>query len=66
MQSLVEIGQMDQEKEIFFFTFCQCILPISLLSSLRKGHDPSFEQTKIPFTQVYCVSSLVEIGPVVL
>ena len=27
------------------FNVCQCIFVISLLSPLRKGHDPSFEQT---------------------
>ena len=35
---------------------------ISILSSLGKGRDPSFEQTWIPFTQGWFMPSLVEIG----
>ena len=62
--SLVEIGSVVLEKKIF--KFCQCIFAILLLSPLRKGRGPSFEQTWIPFTQGCFVSSLVEIDPVVL
>ena len=37
-----------------------------LSTRLGKGWDPSFEQTRIPFTQRCIVSSLIEIGQVVL
>ena len=87
----------------FFFSFCQCIFAISLLSPLKKGvvihlnnfesflskdgpvvlekgffqwifvtlhlkkeRGLSFDQTWITFTQGCFISSLVEIGPVVL
>ena len=36
------------------------------LSPIGKGHDPSFEQTWIPYTLGCFVQSLVEIGPVIL
>ena len=42
---------------------CQCIIAISLLSSLGKRRSPSFVQNKIPFTQGRCI---IEIGPDVL
>ena len=48
------------------FKFCQCIFTISLLPPLRNGHDPSFEQTWILFTQWCFVTSFAEISPVVL
>ena len=38
----------------------------SELTPLKKGRDPSFEQTWIPITQEGIVPILVEIGPVVL
>ena len=46
--------------------FLKCVNIFSLLSPLGKGHGPSFEQTWLPITQGCFVSSLVEIGPVVL
>ena len=61
MPSLVEIGTVVHEKKIF--KICQYF---SQLSPLIKGRGPSFEQTKIPFTQGYFVPSLVEIGLVVM
>ena len=42
---------------------CQCNFTILLLSPLRKGNGPSFEQTLIPFTLGCFVPSLVKIGP---
>ena len=48
------------------FLFGLCIFAISLLSLLGKESDPSFEQFWIPFTQECFVSTLVEIGLVVL
>ena len=57
--SLVEIGSVVLEKKIFNFVNV-------FLSTLGKGHGPSFEQSWIPFTQGCFVPSLVEIGPVVL
>ena len=60
----VEIGLVVLEEKIF--KFHQCIFPISLLSSLGDRHDPSFEQTQIPFSQQFFVTSLVKIDPVVL
>ena len=50
----------------FFFKFCQCIFAISLLTSLRKGLDPLFEQTWVPFTKKYFLPNLIEIDTVVL
>ena len=47
------------------FTICQHIFTI-LPISLGKGHDPSFEETWILFTQECFLPSLVEIGPVEL
>ena len=64
MLSLVEIGPLVLQMNIFLI--CQCIFTISQLSPLGKGLGPSFDQTRIPFTQVSFVPSLVEIGPVVL
>ena len=49
-----------------FLNVCQCILAFSQLSLLGKGRGHSFEQTWIPFTQGCFVTSLVEIGSVVL
>ena len=64
MPSLVEIGSVVLEKKIF--EFHQCIFAILLLSPRGEGWGPSFEQTRIPFTQGYFVLSLIKIGPVVL
>ena len=61
--SLVEIGSVVREK---IFKFCHSIPTIPKLSPLGKGRDPSFEQTWISFTQGCFVSSLFEIGKVVL
>ena len=61
--SLVEIGPVVFKKNIFKVR--QRIFPISLLSPLRKGCGPSFEQIWIPITKGCFVPSLVEIGPVV-
>ena len=52
------------EKKIFKFR--QCIFAISQLSPLGRGQGLSFEHNGIPFTQGCFVSSLVEIGRVVL
>ena len=49
VQSLVEIGSLVLDRKIFIFHLW--MLAISLLSSLGKGHSPSFEQTWIPSTQ---------------
>ena len=49
-----------------FFYFPQCIFAVWLLSPLGKMHGPSFEQTSIPYTQVWFVPILIKIGPVVL
>ena len=46
--------------------FRQCIFAILKLSPLGKERCPLLEQTLIPFTQGCFVSSLVEIGLVVL
>ena len=62
--SLVEIGSVVLEKNIFEFR--QCIFTISLLSPLGGGWGPSFEQTWIHLTQGYFVPRLVDIGSVVL
>ena len=43
MPSLVEIGPVVLKKKSF--KVCQYIFAISLLSPLRKGRGPSFEQT---------------------
>ena len=51
-------------EEVFFFILSMYI--IWLLSPLRKGHGPLGEETRIPFTLVWFVLSLVEIDPVVL
>ena len=57
--SLVESGTVVLEKKIFkYFDYNLTFL---LLSSLVKGHGPSFEQTWIPSTQGCFVPSLVEI-----
>ena len=45
-----------------FLKFKCCIFTISLLSSLGKGHGPSFEQIWIPSTQGCFVPSLVELA----
>ena len=44
------IGSRDVKN---IFRTCQCIFTISLLSSLRKGHDTSFEHTWILWTRGY-------------
>ena len=44
----------------------QCIFAFSLLSPLRKGRGPSFEQIWIPFTRECFVLILVKISPEVL
>ena len=62
--SLVEMGLVVLEKKIL--KYFQYNFTFSLLSSLEKGHGPSFEQTWIPSTQGCFVPSFVEIGPVVL
>ena len=46
--------------------FCQCSFIFSKLSTLGKGHGPSFERTWNPFTKGCYVPTLVEIGPAVL
>ena len=61
--SLVDIGPVVLEK---ILKSCQFIFIISQLSTLWEGRGPSIEQTWIPFTQVYFVLSLVEIGLMVL
>ena len=48
------------------FKYFEWIFTILLLSPLGKGRGPSFEQTCIPYTLGCFLSSLVEIGPVVL
>ena len=63
MPSLVEIETLIMEKKIFKTR--QCVFAIAYLSPLRKGRDPSFEETRIPFTHGCYVPSLVEINPVV-
>ena len=70
VQSLVENDPVVREKDIF--NSCQIIFIISQFSFLWEGCAPSFEQTRILFTQgyfvprlfKYFVPSLVEIGPV--
>ena len=62
-QVWLKVVQWFWEKECLIY---QCIFTISLLSSLWKGQDSSFEQTWVLITQGCCVPSLVEIIPVVL
>ena len=62
--SLVINGPVVLEKKILKSS--QCIFAISQLSPLWEGRGPSFEQTKIPFTQECLVPSLVKVGPMVL
>ena len=59
--TLVEIGQVVQEKKIS--VLCQCIYAISYYVSLEKKRGPanSFEQTLISITQGCSVQSLVQI-----
>ena len=58
MYALIEIGRGVLEKKIV--KFHQCIFTISFLSTLGKGHHPSFQQT-------WCfVLSLDWMGPVVI
>ena len=64
MPSLLEIGPVVVEKMILQFR--RCFSVNSLFSPLGKDWGSSFEQTLIPFTQECFVSSMVEIGPVVL
>ena len=64
--NLVEIGPVHVVLEKMIFVFCQYIFTLSLLSPLGKGCGTSFVQIWIPFTKKCFVSSLVEIGPVVL
>ena len=49
-----------------FFYVVNVFFAFSKLFPLCKGQGPSFEQNWIPITQLCFVSSLVEIGPVVL
>ena len=49
-----------------FLDFFNVVLVFPLLSLFGKGRGPSFEQTWIPFTLECFVSSLGEIGLVVL
>ena len=63
MSSLIEIGPVIMEKNIF--KLCQCMVALSLLSRLRKGHGPPFKQTWILYIQGSFVPGLVEMGPVV-
>ena len=62
--TLVEIGPMVLEKKIFKSRWC--IFAISLLFPLGNWQGMSIEQIWIPFTQVFFVPNLVEIGPVVM
>jgi hypothetical protein len=64
MPSLIEIGLLDLEKKSF--KKFQCIFILLWLSPLGEGQPPSFEQFRIPSPQGWFVSSLVNIGPVVL
>jgi hypothetical protein len=62
--SLVEICPVVLEKKILkYFLY---IFTLLLLSPLREGRRPSYEQTWIPSPQGWFVPSLVETGPVVL
>ena len=64
MLGLVEIGSVILEKKIYkILSIC---FRYFLIISPWKRAGPSFEQTLIPFAQGCFVSSLVEIGPVVL
>ena len=63
-RSLVSIGSIILEENIFKCR--QCILAISLSSLFGKGQDLSFEDTWIPFAQGCFLSSLVEIGLMLL
>ena len=57
-------GPVVLEKKIF--KWHHPIFAFSWLSPLWRGPGPSFEQTWSPFTQGWCVPSLVEFGPAVL
>ena len=57
-------GPVVLEKKIF--KWHHPIFAFSWLSPLWRGRGPSFEQTWSPFTQGWCVPSLVEFGPAVL
>ena len=61
---MIEIGQVVLEKMILKFR--QCIFTITLKFHLGQGCGPSFEGTRIPFTQGSFVARLVETEPVVL
>ena len=61
---LVEIGVWFWRRILFKFVNIFFLFPYYL--PLQKGHGPSFEKILIPFTQGCFVSSLVEIGPMVL
>jgi hypothetical protein len=62
--SLTKFGILVFDKKIF--KDFQCIFTRLLLSPLREGLSPSFEETWIPFIQVYFVLSLIEFGLLVL
>ena len=62
--NLVEIGPVVLKRG--FLNIFNIILLFLLLFPLWEGHGPSFEQTWISSTQGCFLSSLVEIGPVVL
>ena len=60
-QVWLKLTQFFKEEDILLMHFCYFVI-ISPFP-LGKGRGPSFEQTKIPFTQGCFVQSLVEIGP---
>jgi hypothetical protein len=62
--SLIEFGLLVFDKKIL--KNFQCIFTLSLLSPFGEGLFPTFEQTWIPFTQVYFVLSLIEFGLLIL
>ena len=60
-----EIGPFLFKK--YILKVCQCIFAILLLSPIRKGRDPSFEQNLNPHhRRIYFVPSLVKSDPMVL
>ena len=64
MPSLVEIDPVVVEKEEFL-NYVNVFLQFLIISPWNRM-GPSFEETWIPFTQGWLMSSLVEIGQVVL
>ena len=62
MSSLGEFSPVD----LNILQNCSCILVTLIIFPLREKLGPLFKQTRFIFTQESFVSSMVEIGPMVL